>query len=233
MDYSKEICKTTDNQLVFPIKDYENIGDSLSSINYNFNVLDVYTCNFEYSARNIWNSVYNLVNTNSANWLDTINTVNVNSACWDDTYNTVSTLSSLWLKPISLIYPYPFEESDNDGSIIYDITSWLDETLPVISNECSNFIVGQELYVFTPLYSQINRIITQTKVIGVKSVTVSYICYCIGNGVRTGKKVASIDCGSSTLDVAVPDKYVESIKGLKYTVNPNSLTWQFDSLLYN
>jgi hypothetical protein len=231
--YIKEICKVTDNQLVFPIKDYENIGDSLSSINYNFNVLDVYTCNFEFSANNKWNTAYTLVNQNSAGWIDTINTVKSNSSCWTDTYTTVNRLSSLWMKPISMIYPYPFEETGENSSIISEITSWLNTTLPVLNEKCSNFIVGQELYVFTPLYSEINRILTQTKTIGVKTVKVKFFWTCIGKGVKVAYPTGSVDCGSSTLEVAVPDKYVNQFKGLKYIVDPETLTWQFDSALFD
>lgn len=232
MEYSKEICKVTDNQLVFPIKDFENIGDSLSSINYNFNVLDVYTCNFEFSANNLWNSIYNLFNANSATWVDAINTVQSNSSCWDDTYTTVSELSSAWLKPISLIYPYPFE-SDDDSSIITEITTWLNNTLPVIASGCFNFIVGQELYVFTPLYSEINRILSQTKNIGSKAVVVKTVCSCIGRGTRTINKTVTVDCGSSNIDLVVPDRHISNFSGLRYVINPNTSLWEFDSALFS
>ena len=130
MNYSKEICKVTDNQIVFPIKDYENIGDSLSSINYNFNELDVYTCNFEYSANNIWNQMYNSITSNSASWTENLITVTTNSAAWSETYTSVSQLSSIWLKPISLVYPYPFSD---DANIISDILTWVNDNFPVVS----------------------------------------------------------------------------------------------------
>jgi hypothetical protein len=233
MSYPKELLKVTDNQLVFPIKDYENIGDSLSSINYNFNVLDIYTGNFEFSANNKWNAAYNLIHSNSAQWVDTISTIKSNSACWNDTYTTVSTLSSIWLKPISLIYPYPFEEIGEDGSIISDITVWLNNTLPVMNEKCANFIVGQELYVFTPLYTEINRVLTQTKVVGVKTVKVKFVISCIGKGRRTYYPKGSIDCGSSSLEVAVPDKYINKFKGLKFVIDPETSTWLFDSALFD
>lgn len=232
MKYSKELTKVTDNQIVFPIKDFENIGDSLSSINYNFNALDVYTCNFEYSANNLWNKAYDLLNANSAQWVDTITTVKENSGCWNETYNTVNSLSSVWMKPISLIYPYPFEESSGDENIINDISLWLNTTLPVISDRCYNFIVGQELYVFTPLFTEINRILTQTRTIGVKTVKIKFSVSCIGKGRRTYYPQGSIDCGSTTAEIAVPDKHVGQFKGLKFIVDPETSTWQFDSALF-
>jgi hypothetical protein len=236
MEYTREICKITDNQIVFPIKDYESIGDSLSSINYNFNALDIYTCNFEYSASNLWNSIYNQFSENSANWLSTMNLVKTNSGCWTDTYNSVRTLSSQWLKPISLIYPYAADFSV-DGSttndIIAAVTNWVNETLPVFSGTCYNFIVGQELYIFTPLYSEINRVLSQTKVTGVKTVRVRFAFSCIGKGKKAGFVKGSVDCGSQTLNIQIPDQFVSEFVGLKFIVDDTVSRWVYDSSLYN
>lgn len=231
-NYSKELEKVSDIQFTFPILDTENIGNSLSSVNYNFKALDIQTCNLEFSAQNYWNRIYNDFSTISSNWVETINAVRANSSCWNDTYNTVSTLSSVWLKPISLIYPYPFEASD-DNSIVTTVQTWLNENIPVKSGTCFNFIVGQELYVFTPQYTEINRILSQTKFVGVKTIKVKFIYSCIGKGKRVAYRNASIDCGSSNLDVSVPDKYVERYSGLRFVINENTYTWSFDSLLYN
>jgi hypothetical protein len=233
MDYAREICKLSDNQIVFPIKDYESIGDSLSSINYNFNALDVYTCNFEYSAANIWNSLYNQFSVNSANWLNTMNTVKTNSGCWTDTYNSVKTLSSVWMKPISLIYPYPLNIDGDSSDIISDVTDWVNETLPVFSGTCFNFIVGQELYIFTPLYREINRIVSQTKVTGVKTVNVKYSVQCIGGGNKSGYVKGKVDCGAQSLDVETKDRFVDEFFGLKFIVDDTISRWVYDTSLYN
>lgn len=233
MDYPREICKITDNQIVFPIKDYENIGDSLSSINYNFNALDIYTTNFEYSANTLWNNFYNMFSSNSSVWINAINTVKSNSGCWTNTYNTVKSLSSIWLKPISLIYPYPIDQNGDNSSIISEVTNWVNETLPVFSGKCYNFIVGQELYIFTPLYEQINRILSQTKLTGVKTVRVRYTYACIGSAVKSGYVRGKVDCGAQTLDIQIPDKYVSEFVGLKFIVDDTISRWVYDSSLYN
>jgi hypothetical protein len=233
MDYAREICKVTDNQIVFPIKDYESIGDSLSSINYNFNALDVYTCNFEYSAANLWNSIYNQFSVNSANWLNTMNVVKTNSGCWTDTYNSVKTLSSVWMKPISLIYPYTFGINGDTSDVIADVTNWVNDTLPVFSGTCFNFIVGQELYIFTPMYEEINRVLSQTKTTGVKQVRAVAYFNCIGKGRRTAIARTTVDCGSQTLTVQIPDQYVKEFVGLKFIVDDSISRWVYDSSLYN
>lgn len=233
MEYTQEICKVTDNQIVFPIKDYENIGNSLSSINYNFNALDVYTCNFEFSALNFWNSVYSTLNSVSSQWINAVNSVRSNSSCWTETYTTVKSLSSVWLKPISLIFPYPFDGDGSSDEIIAQVTNWVNEALPIVSGSCYNFIVGQELYIFTPQYKQINQILSQSKSSGVRSVKVNYTCNCIGAGTSTGTRTAKIDCGTQRLDVSVPDKFVDSFSGLKFVIDPTSSRWVYDSSLYN
>lgn len=233
MEYDREICKVSDNQIVFPIGDYESIGDSLSSINYNFNALDVYTCNFEFSASNLWNTVYTMFNTNSASWVSVMNTVKSNSACWDNTFVTVKSLSAVWMKPISLVFPYVFSSEGDSNSIISEVTRWVNEALPIVSGACYNFIVGQELFIFTPQYKQINRILSQTKTTGVKTVKVKYAVNCIGAGTKSGYKNASIDCGSQRLDIAVPDQFVDSFVGLKFVVEATSSRWVYDSTLYN
>jgi hypothetical protein len=235
MDYPRQICKVTDNQIVFPIKDYESIGDSLSSINYNFNALDIYTCNFEYSAANLWNSIYNQFSENSANWVSTMNLVKTNSGCWTDTYNSVRTLSSNWLKPISLIYPYTadFNIDGATNDIIGVVSNWINETLPVFSGTCFNFIVGQELYIFTPLYTEFNRVLSQTKVTGKKTLKMRYTYSCIGGGKKTGFTKGSVDCGAQTLDVQIPDRYVSEFVGLKFIVDDTVSRWVYDSSLYN
>ena len=233
MDYAREICIVTDNQIVFSIKDYESIGDSLSSINYNFNALDIYTCNFEYSAANLWNSIYNQFSVNSANWLNTMNAVKTNSGCWTDTYNSVRTLSSVWMKPISLIYPYTLGIDGDNSDVISEITNWVNQTLPVFSGTCFNFIVGQELYIFSPMYREFNRIATQTKVTGVKTVKVKWAVTCIGGGVKSGYVKGKVDCGAQTLDVQTIDRYVEEFVGLKFIVDDSISRWVYDSSLYN
>ena len=235
MDYPRQICKITNNQIVFPIKDYESVGDSLSSINYNFNALDIYTCNFEYSASSLWNSIYNQFSENSANWVSTMNLVKTNSGCWTDTYNSVRTLSSVWLKPISLIYPYAaqFNINGSTNDLISVVTNWINETLPVFSGTCFNFIVGQELYIFTPLYSEMNRVLSQSKITGKKSVKVRYSCSCIGKGTQVGFVNGTVDCGAQTLDAQLPDRYVSEFVGLKYIVDDTVSRWVYSSSLYN
>lgn len=233
MQYNKEICKITDNQLVYPVMDYENIGDSLSSINYNFRVLDIYTCNFEYSANNIWNNIYTQFQNNSSGWINSSNVVRNNSGCWTNTYNTVRSLSSSWLKPISLIYPFPFDLEGSETSVISDVSEWVNATLPIYNGNCYNFVEGQELYIFTPMYSDINRIYSETQSIGEKTVQVVCYCGCIGKGAYTYYNTGVVNCGSTRFDINIPDRVLQEFSGMKFVVDSSISKWVYQSSLYN
>ena len=233
MEYAKEIKKVSDHQLVFPVDDLSNIGNSLSALNFNFSALDIYTCNFEYSASNFYDKVYSLFNSNSAHWVDSMTTFRTHSACWEETYDTVRSLSAIWLKPISLIYPFPFNVDGSSVSIQNEVQVWVNANLPVTSALCANFIAGQELFIFTPQYSNINKIFSKEQNLGIKTVQVSYTVNCIGAGNRGGVKNVNVDCGNQRLDLAITDRFISIVTGLKFVVNPEGTAWVFDSPLYD
>jgi hypothetical protein len=228
-----ELCKMDDTcQHVVPIVHGESIGNSLSSIVYNFRSLDIQTCNLEYSARTMWNAAHTMLSELSSTWIDSMDTMGSYSACWQDTYTTVSELSAFWLKPITLLYPFPFS-SESTGSIILTITDWLNDNFPVVNGSCYNFIVGQEMYVFTPYFQEINRVLSKTVNQGIKTVGVVCSCSCIKRGTYSYIKYGSIDCGSITATIDVPDKYIERFAGLKFEINPSTLQWVHSELLFN
>jgi len=234
MNYlNNQLCKVDDTcQHVIPIAYGESIGNSLSSITYNFRNLDIQTCNLEYSATNLWNAAYNTFANLSANWVQSQQTVATLSSCWQDTYTTVSQSSAFWLKPITIIYPFPFD-ADNTDQITANVTAWLNENFPIRNGLCFNFIVGQELYIFTPEYQEINRYLTKTVNQGIKTVGVNCFCSCIKRGTYSYVNYGNVDCGSITASIDVPDKYIDRLVGYKYIIDPINLIWQQDTLLFN
>jgi hypothetical protein len=152
-------CKINpDCDIVVPIDEYASIGDSISAMNLNFRNLDITSCNLLASAADLWSPAYLTLNTLSGDWLSMLTTIETYSSCWNTTYDTVKSLSAFWLKPISMIYPYPFEEDVLNPETT--VEAWVNETFPVRTNDCFNFIVGQEMYIFTPEYTEINRFVT-------------------------------------------------------------------------
>jgi hypothetical protein len=158
--------------------------------------------------------------------------VQTNSSCWQETYNTVKTLSAYWLKPVSLIYPYPFNIDGSEEDIINVVSVWINETIPVATTSCRNFVVGQQLFVFTPQYSQVNKIFSQEANLGTKTIEVEYTVNCIGRGTRGGVKTVNVDLGNQRIDISAADQFISNFAGLKFVVNPQGTSWIYDSALY-
>lgn len=234
MNYlNNQLCKMDETcQHVIPIAYGESIGNSLSSIVYNFRSLDIQTCNLEFSAKTFWNNAYNTFSQLSANWAGAEQTVASLSSCWQDTYTTVSESSSFWLKPITIVYPFPFE-ADNNEQMSSNIAAWVNENFPIRNGVCFNFIVGQELYIFTPQYTEINRFLSKTVNQGIKTVGVNCFCSCIKRGTYGYVQYGNVDCGSITATIDVPDKYLNRFVGFKYIIDPISLIWVQESILFN
>lgn len=213
-------CKPNNCNFVYPIKDTECLGNSLSTVNLNFVQLDTEMCRVEDKINTSWNPAFNVFANLSAKWLDAMTIMGANSAFWEQTNNTIRELSAFWLKPITLIYPYPFETTTD----INIIKTWLNENFPVKNSGCFNFIVGQELYIHSPEYLTINRIINGNQSAGIKQAVFTYTCDCIGKGRYTGNAITNVDCGGVTLNLNVPDQYINKFVGLKFTVN-DSFEW--------
>ena len=216
-------CKTENCDLVFPIIDTESIGNSLSSINLNFNALDYELCSIENRDDTTWNPAFTIFSENSAAWVNAFNIVKTNSACWIDTTSTVFETSGFWLKPISIVYPYPFPTSTD----IAVVRAWVEDNFPILVGTCYNYIVGQELYVYCPEYTSINRQSAASKTGGTgnKTVRFTYKCKCIGK-TTTGVATQTVNCGTVALDlkVNVPDSFINKFVGIKFTVT-DSYIW--------
>jgi len=211
------VCKQSNCDFTIPILSRESLGDSLSSINYNFESIDNELCRVANKTNSEWIPAYSVFSSLSGEWFDAINILGSLSSCWNTTTNTVNELSGFWLKPITIIYPYPFPENTD----INTIQLWLNENFPVKNGNCFNFIVGQELYVHSPEYTTINRIVSNTGGTGNKVVNFTYTCDCIGRGSYTGVASKTIDCGLFDIQNIIPDAYINKFVGVKFIVDSN------------
>lgn len=217
----KEICKPDAScSFVYPILEGENMGDSLSSINYNFRQLDIQMCNYESDILNKWGPTYTYFVENSANIISALSTFESNSACWADATTVVNELSSSFLKPITLVYPYPFTGNTD----IATIRAWLNENFPVTGGGCLNYVVGQQLYIFSPEYYSINRNVTDSKGVGKQTVEFTYTCSCIGKPTIKKTITKDVDCGTLSVDLNIPDQFINHFLGVKFEVT-NAMEW--------
>lgn len=225
---SIEICKTDPNcSFVYPVLGGENIGDSLSSINYNFRQIDIQLCNQETDVLTDWQPTFNVFAENSASWISAMTIFETNSACWLDSATTVQEMSGFWLKPITMVYPYPFTGNTD----IATIRAWLVENFPIQGGGCFNYIVGQQFYIFSPEYYSINRIVSDSKGIGKQTVSFSYTCTCIGKPTIRRTVQKDVDCGTYSLELSVPDQFINKFVGLKFEVN-SSFEWDTGVKIY-
>lgn len=222
------LCKNSNCDFVYPIADTECAGNSLSSINFNFNALNNELCNIETQIMNSWNPAFTVFSENSAGWLNMLSVAQANSACWNSTQNIVSEMSAFWLKPISIVYPFPFPTT-TDSSVIL---AWVNANFPIGAGNCYNYIVGQELFIYSPEYTSINRTASQSAGVGNKVVEFNYSCDCIGRGTYSGSEATVVNCGEYTLTVNVPDNFLGKFIGLRYVVDP-TFQWTGGSVIFN
>ncbi len=223
-----ELCKiNNDESYVYPILETENIGYSLSSVNYNFRALDIAVCNQETQILEKWNPAYTVFSENSTRWIDSLNIFAQNSACWYDTATTVQEMSGFWLKPITMVYPYPFTGNTD----IATIRAWLVENFPIEGGGCFNYIVGQQFFIFSPEYFTINRTVSDSKGVGKRTVNFTYTCTCIGKPTirRTVKR--DVDCGTYSLELNVPDQFINKFVGIKFEVT-DAFAWDEGTKIY-
>ena len=225
-----ETCKAETCNFVYPIKESECVGDSLAPINFNFTTLASKACETQTHITTAWNPVYSIFSQLSSDLVQTLSLVEQNSACWTQTYTTVSQFSAFWLKPITLIYPFVFAIGATDGA---QVGRWLNTVFSAKNNSCFNYIVGQEIYIYSAEYY--STISSQSETAnasfdgGVRTVRFDYQCTCISDAFNF-TEYRTVDCGtqtqSQTLTVSIPDTYTTYIRGLKYILS-SSFEWVF------
>lgn len=192
---------------ILPISWSEDPKTSLSTIGINFSALDTSLCNLYTSAENLWSPMFSVFQNVSANWESVYNTVISNSACWQSTYLTVRTLSAHWLTPITIVYPNVIKKADYS---IASILTWVKSSFPISSQNCTNYINGQLLKVYTLRYAIEQQQIT---------------CRCAANGgtiyinyIGAGSRPVQCNCTCTPGRVEVSDRYVDDIKGVEFIV---------------
>lgn len=213
---AKELCKSNDCNFVYPILPGDTLGNSLSVINLNFKQLDIQMCNVEDEVNNSFLSAVNSFASLSGKWESLTTTIATNSSCWDNTYTTVNTMSAFWLTPITLVYPYPFSTTTD----LELIRTWLNENFKAKKGSCFNYIVGQELFVFSPEYYFFNRIANNSSSVGIKTVNWSTTTTCASRKIILNGS-SKVDCGSVNATLTVEDQFINKFVGLQFTLDDN------------
>lgn len=224
------VCNPSICNFTFPIYDTECIGDSINAINLNFGSLDSITCNTNNHIASAWNPVYSAFNAISSKLHQIINVVQTNSACWEETFTTVNTFSGFWLKPLTLIYPFPFTGDTN----IATITDWVNVNFPPKRGNCFNYIVGQELYINSPEYTSLTKSKQEIVTLygGMRLVPFDYCYQVISRQDCIPTQYKHVNCGvmSRAVTLTLQDQYIDAFQSIKYVLN-SSFIWEYTGLI--
>jgi hypothetical protein len=143
---------------IFQITTSNSIGNTLSSINQNYENLDVILTNIQTSAINYWIPMALLYEAKKEEWKTAAREIKVSYPTWSETTTIFEENSSKWLTPIIAWYPCIFEYNlieQNPAESQERILNWINLNYPMFSNSGKpNYIENQQLIVYSLNYSQ-------------------------------------------------------------------------------
>lgn len=132
-----------------PILSSEDIGNSLSSINLNFLEIDNFTYSLNLSAFVLFEPLMNFYVNHKDEFKSLITTVQTFSANWDTVKNLVSTNSAKWIKPIVYIHPAPLSFPAYLSSVNLLLSSF-NSIYPILNVDLSppNYVENQKAFIY-------------------------------------------------------------------------------------
>jgi hypothetical protein len=119
-----------------PLNTFTNVGDTLSSINFNFTCLDIKVCNLQTDASTKWNLMYG-----DDNWGSSFMETLAMSSNWEDVKQHVHSTSAYWDQRVcTMFYPSVFPEGQ---ASISQVQTWINTNFPA-----SNYRDGQVFLVY-------------------------------------------------------------------------------------
>ena len=175
------------------------IGNSLSTININFNELEYWTNNILLSSDRYYKPLVDFYDFYSNFWKSSINFAkSINAAERLTSFSTtVETNSAKFIKPIVIIYPEVLQNTQTYTNVV---TTWFKQKYPVKDTNTlkTNFVENSVAYVYIMFYDEFVRINKtgdnkekKTESVGcvTNDVSVTVTCYVTYNG--------TVSCGSS------------------------------------
>lgn len=129
------------------IQSTETIGDSLSTVNQNYNNLSQWVIDIQTLNNTKFLPLYEFYIKYSNRMDRILSNIQSVSAEWNSFQTTVQTNSAKWLQPLSIWYPNLIPAPFTDNSLIV-IKSWLDTAFPIRNSDNSvNYVDGQQFIV--------------------------------------------------------------------------------------
>ena len=157
---------------ILNLKATDYIGDSLSSVNLNYKVLETWTNNITFSSVNLYNPLLNFYNFYGDFWKSTINyATSINAVNRLNSFATnVETNSAKWIKPVTFFYPTI--KIYNSSTLNVDLNqafTWFKSVYPVLTTSTAkpNFAENTKAFLYCMFYEESvkinqNRTITGT-----------------------------------------------------------------------
>ena len=129
------------------IKPTETIGDSLSTVNHNYNTLSQWVIDIQGISDAKFVPLYDFYIKYSNRMDRILSTIQTVSSEWRSFQTTVQTNSAKWLQPMTIWYPNLIATPFTDSSLRV-VQSWLGTTFPIRNLDNSvNYVEGQQFIV--------------------------------------------------------------------------------------
>jgi len=140
------------------ITDTDSIGDCLSSVNLNYELLDNLITNIQLSAINYWIPITTYYENRKNFWKTNALDVATYFSNWQTSSTIFETNSSKWITPLIIWYPFLInfkEYQKNPNKITTDFKTWLDIKYPVLDDKGNpNYLQTQVMTVYAFTYGE-------------------------------------------------------------------------------
>jgi len=172
------------NDIIY-IQPTSSIGDSLSSINLNYETLDLLTKEVTQRANDYWTPVVNYYK----DFKNTLKQITTISQTYSSTLLNVCTIvetnSAGWLKPITIFFPSIFNIDISKSDIVNSLQTWASNYFPEITIKngipINNYVENQKLIVYAHrwaygTYVNENQLLTDYTLCTTANKTITITC---------------------------------------------------------
>jgi hypothetical protein len=136
------------NYYIIPLSSTDIIGDSLSSVNYNYLKLEEWISSIKLSSENVWEPFSEFYKNYFVDLKKLINEANQNIARWKEVSTLIEANSSKWIEPLNVVYPNIISKDfTTSSSYINTISIWLNTYFPVKTINESRYLEYHEAIV--------------------------------------------------------------------------------------
>lgn len=136
------------NYYIVPLSSTDIIGNSLSSVNYNYLKLEEWIFSIKLSSENLWEPFSEFYKNYFVDLKTNITKANGNIARWKDMSTLIEGNSSKWIEPLNVVYPNIIAKDFTiTPSYINTISIWLNTYFPVKTINESRYLEYHEAIV--------------------------------------------------------------------------------------